>query len=215
MAKARNIPAPVAEARFQLISVAYDRLRDPSGSRTGVTASQRDDEYRREVARRRAAAAAAARYQGFGVRDGGQQPMTMSVEPDKLWQRDEGLLFVFGVMVCFAVAYHVATPTPARLVREQHDRSQRHLSDARARGKEHGMQRREEIKAWLREREQRQSSGLGSAVTLDEEVDGAPTSHKGYLTRQTRVTGEEDLEGSLTPEENSPDIPGFGDAVST
>ena len=99
MATARNIPAQVAESRFRLISIAYDRLRDPSGSRGGYTASRRDDEYRREVARRRAAAAA-ARYQGFGVRDSSGRPMTTNTGPEKLWQRDEGLLFVFGMLVC-------------------------------------------------------------------------------------------------------------------
>lgn len=49
--------------------------------------------------------------------------------------------------------YHVATPTPSQLAQKQHEKSQRYLSDARSRGKEEGMRRREEIRSWLRDRQ--------------------------------------------------------------
>lgn len=84
----------------------------------------------------------------------------------------------------FAMLYHIAAPTPSQLAQKQHEKSQRYLSDARSRGKEEGMRRREEIRSWLRDRQ----GGLATRSTEDAE--------------------------SPTASSNQGDITGFGNAVS-
>jgi hypothetical protein len=125
-----------------------------------------------------------------------------------LWQRDEGLFFVVAILVSypnrqasstghhpyfptqavFATIYSIITPTPSQLVRKQHERSQRYLADARTRGKEDGMRRREEIRSWLRDRQ------AASPMQIDDASSPPPSPEPASASQS--------------------DIAGFGNAVS-
>lgn len=89
-ATARGIPAQVAERQFKSITAAYARLKNPLKNHT-----HRDIEYHREIQRRRAA------HRGTGVRDFEfrQNATRAEAKAAGLWQRDEGLLFIFSLLV--------------------------------------------------------------------------------------------------------------------
>jgi hypothetical protein len=82
----------------------------------------------------------------------------------------------------------VTTPTPSELSRKAHEKNQKYLADARSRGKEEGMKRREEIRVWLREKR-----GENTTMAESDTNNSPPTSSPSSLT---------------------PDLEGFGDAVS-
>lgn len=179
---ARGIPAQVAEVRFQSIVAAYERLQHP-----GRTFISRDQIYHDEIQRRRRA------YAGMGVRDMEMRRNAVHAEAKagSLWQRDEGILFMVAILGMFAVMYHVATPTPSQIAQKQHEKSQKYLADARSRGKEDGMRRREEIRSWLRERN-------GNSQDTNEEDDASLPA----------------LSQTTTAASNQGDITKFGNAVS-
>ncbi|KAG8869185.1 hypothetical protein FS842_000067 [Serendipita sp. 407] len=172
---ARNVPPQIAQARFQLVSAAYERLQNPSYtniSRRNLSAEQRDQIYWDEIRRR-------TQHYRYGVRDRNFRDYpTANTGAQTLWQRDEGFLFVFVMLSAFAIAYHSIMPTPFQLSREQHDRTRRNLYDARKRGKEDGMRRRDEIKRWLRERQaiERQDSTVPSSTLSNPELKRDSTS---------------------------------------
>jgi hypothetical protein len=89
-AAARGIPAQVAEHQFKSITAAYARLQNPLKDHP-----HRDIEYYREIQRRRAT------HRGMGVRDFAfrQNATQAEAKAAGLWQRDEGLLFVFSLLV--------------------------------------------------------------------------------------------------------------------
>jgi hypothetical protein len=89
-ATARGIPAQVAESQFKSITAAYSRLQNPLNDHT-----HHDIEYYREIQRRRAA------HRGMGVRDFEfrQNATQAGAKAAGLWQRDEGLLLFFSLLV--------------------------------------------------------------------------------------------------------------------
>lgn len=98
-ALARGVPEKIAQGRFQLLSSAYERLQNPllygSGLRRGSSAQrQQDKEYYDEIMRRSV-------YRGMGVRDMEFRRTATTAEGtvNSLWRRDEGLLFIFGILV--------------------------------------------------------------------------------------------------------------------
>lgn len=164
-ATARGVPVQVAERQFKSITAAYTRLRHPS-----QTHGHRDMEYHQEIQRRRNL------HRGVGVRDFEFRRNAAQAEAKAttLWQRDEGLIFIFSLLVgdiyytsygplitClqafFAALYQLASPNPSQVAQQRHKESQKYLSEARSRGKEEGMRRREEIKTWLRDRRDNQA----------------------------------------------------------
>lgn len=64
------------------------------------------------------------------------------------------------------------TPTPSELARKSHERNQKYLSDARTRGKEEGMKRREEIRAFLRDKRGEADETDPSTVNASPEIMG-------------------------------------------
>lgn len=94
-ALARGIPPNVAHGRFQLITAAYERLQNPLHSSRSGSLTQQDREYYEEIMRRK------SMYRGMGVRDMEFRRTATTAEgtAGSLWQRDEALLFIFGILV--------------------------------------------------------------------------------------------------------------------
>jgi DnaJ-class molecular chaperone len=93
-ALARGVPEKVAQGRFQLLTSAYERLQNPL-SHGSSTQRQQDKDFYDEIMRRR------SMYRGMGVRDMEFRRTATTAEgtASSLWQRDEGLLFIFAILV--------------------------------------------------------------------------------------------------------------------